>query len=105
MTSVRYNYTSNNVPGAYYGALPELPVVQVATPGEFEFSWNATQDELNTTGSWDMLWTVYFNSPDHSSVYPSDTGYQYREVSLSARWSRRARDSFSIVIWAPIEWL
>jgi len=81
VTEVYCNFTSNNVPGAYYGALPELPVVQVATPGTFEFSYNATEEYLNTLGSWDILYTVYFNSPDHLSVYASETGYQYQEVS------------------------
>ena len=84
MTSVRYNYTSSNVPGAYYGALPELPVVEVASPSQFEYSYNATNDYMNTTGSWDSMWTVYFNSPDHLSVYPSETGYQYQLVSTWA---------------------
>jgi hypothetical protein len=87
MTTLQYNYTSGNVPGAYYGPMPELPVVQVATPGEFEYSYNATKEYLNTTGTWDMLWTVYYNSPDHLSVYPSDTGYQYRVVSTLEAWT------------------
>jgi hypothetical protein len=81
MTPNQYNYTANNVPGAYYGALPELPVVQVATPGHFEFSYNATDEYLKSTGDWDLMFTVHFNSPDHLSVYPSETGYQYQQVS------------------------
>jgi hypothetical protein len=79
-TSVRFNFTSNSVPGAYYGSLPELPVVKAATPGRFLLHYNATQEYLGNS-SWDQVYTVHFNSPDHLSVYPSETGYQYQEVS------------------------
>lgn len=87
MTSYRYNFTSDNVPGAYYGALPELPVVQVAVPGSIEQVWNETTERQELEDGmtrWDSVWTVHFNHPDHLSVYPSETGYQYEEVSARA---------------------
>lgn len=84
-TILQYNFTSENVPGAYYGLLPELPHVQLSTPnGSVEYQYNYTgadvSNDRNST-RWDYLYTIYFNRPDSEGVYPSPSGYQYSLVS------------------------
>lgn len=86
MTRVlQYNFSSSNVPGAYYGLLPELPHVQLSTPnGSIDYRYNYTGADLSNDGNatrWDFLYTIYFNRPDSESVYASPSGYQYSQVS------------------------
>lgn len=79
-----YNFTSSNVPGAYYGALPELDTLSITVPnGTVNLEFNVTQEDLDGS-TWDSMQTVYYNHPNHESVYPSETGYQYQQVR---RWS------------------
>jgi hypothetical protein len=84
-TVLRYNFTSENVPGAYYGLLPELPHAQLSMPnGSIDLQYNYTSADLSNDGNatrWDSLYTIYFNRPDSESVYPSPSGYQYSLVS------------------------
>ncbi|KAH8081214.1 hypothetical protein HD553DRAFT_88883 [Filobasidium floriforme] len=80
-TVLQYNFTSENVPGAYYGLLPELPHAQLSMPnGSIDVQYNYTSADLSNDGNatrWDSLYTIYFNRPDSESVYPSPSGYQY----------------------------
>jgi hypothetical protein len=81
ITKLRYNYTSDHIPGAYYGVLPELEVLKVAVPGTANLVFNFTDADKASNSSWDYLWTSHYNRPDPLSVYPSETGYQYSFVS------------------------
>lgn len=84
-TILQYNYTNENIPGAYYGILPELPKVNLAVPnGTIDLIFNLTEGEdfsSQTVQRWDYLYNIYYNRPDSTSSFPSLSGYEYREVS------------------------
>jgi hypothetical protein len=90
-TMLKYNFTSNNVPGAYYGTLPELPLAQLSVPnGTIDFTFNSTEQDIEAVDArngsrYDYMYTVYFNRPDPESVYPSPSGYQFQEVGQQLR--------------------
>lgn len=58
-----------------------MQTIEVVVGNSVDAPLNATLEQLTGT-LWDSMWTVYYNHPDHQSVYSeSPSGYQYNFVS------------------------
>lgn len=54
--------------------------MEVPKGGSLDLGFNMTAEQMAKQQDWDYLWTVYYNSPDHQSVFEGDFPYQFNYV-------------------------